>query len=428
MKARTTILIRYCLTLLVLIVCYMMFAVVSCFMPDDRVRQHVHYSIEKGDLHSDYPRAVIPEKSAQMDNFTDALIINQACHLRRNAIIQNIMLLPRADFGVVDQSSTLQLYMQGQDENIITYPRYWHGSTFLMRYLLIFFDYPSIRLLLYLISSLLLGWLLIRLWQIKGWIPVAAIGIAFVLVYGYVMQFSMQCCPVLALALIGSLLVCKDFSTPRRIFLYFFIIGSLTAYFDLLTAPLLSLGLPLVLFCYLYEDKRPTAKPALLAPLSQIVGAGLLWSVGFITTWAIKWLLASILTSKNVFKDAFGQVSFRMGSAENIWELADFSRWTAITSNIDLIPSKLFCIVIAVMIVLSVLHFNRNGWQRALLLLMVALLPYLWYFMLANHSYQHWWFTYRAQMVSIVAMILSIASIIDWSGIKSKYKLFNFKK
>ena len=67
---------------------------------------------------------------------------------------------------------------------------------------------------------------------------------------------------------------------------------------------------------------------------------------------------------------------------------------------------------LAVFIVLAVRRFDSRGWTRAALLLVVMLLPYAWYFAAANHSYLHWWFTYRAQGVSVCALLLAVAALI----------------
>jgi hypothetical protein len=434
---------RYCYVFALLLVCYLAFAFVACLLPGGAIRHHAARSVEYGDLHGDYPRAVLPLKQAQMDNFTDALIINQACCISRDSLWRCMMLLPRADYGVIDQTTNLQQMLQGEDGQHITYPRYWHGSTFFMRFLLALFAYPTIRLVLYFLSSLLLIWLLLWLWRLDGWVPVVAVSTAFTLMYGFVMQFSIQFFPVLALSLIGSLLVCKYLHEPTRVAVSLFVIGSLTAYFDLLTTPLLTVGLPLTLFCYLNGraqqglslcnkstsiglNSNISAEKSRQQPfgkgLAQLTGLGAIWAVGFALTWFCKWLIASLSTPVNVFRDAFSKVSERAGGqSENVWELADFSRWSAITSNANFLPYKFLIIALIVLVVLAFIHYNKGGWKSSLLLLFLAALPYAWYFALANHSYQHWWFTYRNQIFTMTALLLAAANLVDWNKLCTKH-------
>lgn len=437
MFQKSSPLLRYGGVLLLLLACYLLFAFASCLVSDSAVRRHVAHSVERGDLQSDYPRAFFPCKQTQMDNFTDALIISQAYSLTHDSIVRRTMLLPRTVYGDSAQTTCLRQVVAGVPGSTVDYPRYWHGSTFLMRFLLSLFTYQSIRMLLYLISSLLLAWLMVRLWRMDGWVPVAAVTASFALMYGFVMQFSIQFFPVLTLALTGSLLACRYVRQPQKMALALFVIGSLTAYFDLLTTPLLTLGMPLLLYCYISGRQAAQPLPATAsgaatldnagqpfgAALATMAGMGLLWAAGFGITWFCKWLLASLLTPTNVFKDAFSQMATRAGDqAENVWELADFSRWTAITSNAGLIPYKFLLIAIAALIVLATIRCNRKGWKTSLLLLLVALLPYAWYFALANHSYLHWWFTFRTQIITVAALLLAAANLVDWPRLVSLFR------
>lgn len=53
------------------------------------------------------------------------------------------------------------------------------------------------------------------------------------------------------------------------------------------------------------------------------------------------------------------------------------------------------------------------GWRAPLAFLMVAALPYLWYAAAANHSWVHYWFTYRGQLVTVVALGFAALSVIQ---------------
>lgn len=470
MKAPNTTqtLLRYAGTLTLLTACYIAFALAASMLPGNKITQHVARSVEKGDLQEDYPRALVQAKQAQMDNFTDALILNQACRGSRDSLLSSMLLLPRADYGLADQTASLRHMLQDTEGmQTVTYPRYWHGSTFLMRLMLTVFDYPAIRLILYCLSTLLLLTLLLTLWKTDGALAPAAVTAAFLLLYGYVMQFSIQLFPALALALAGSIGICRRQHDARKAALFLFVIGSLTAYFDLLTVPLLTLGLPLTLYCYLMgrqrrhapapastetsertvpasttaADSREVARmaesgkettntagrdaantAAIGKEVAHIAAAGLAWAAGWGLTWLCKWLIATVATPENVLRDALTKASERAGAQSvNVWELADFSRWHAVTSNIRMLPYKPITVIIAALLLAALVRFNRKGWKTSLLLLALSLLPYAWYFAMANHSYQHWWFTYRAQMFSVLAWLLAAANMVDWQRMPRRH-------
>jgi hypothetical protein len=51
--------------------------------------------------------------------------------------------------------------------------------------------------------------------------------------------------------------------------------------------------------------------------------------------------------------------------------------------------------------------------RKHLVFLWVALYPYIWYSLLANHSQIHHWFTYRAQLVSLMGGFAFLAGVVQ---------------
>ena len=43
---------------------------------------------------------------------------------------------------------------------------------------------------------------------------------------------------------------------------------------------------------------------------------------------------------------------------------------------------------------------------------LVALYPYIWYLVMSNHSQIHYWYTYRAQVLTMFGILVFIASIL----------------
>lgn len=402
-----------------LLAAYLLFAAGSYWMAQAPVKKHVVKTIERGDLASDQPRAFLPRLQCRMDNYTDALILNQAYTMPSENMVNGIMLLPRLTceklpFEELRVAVGIDPAPDSCHVSTATYARYWHGNTFLARYLLFFWDYPTIRLLLYIVSSLLLLWCGALLWQRGGWQPAAAVGIGLACSYAFMMQFSLQLGMVLLIALGGMIALARQGKKKKNgekgILAIFFIIGSLTAYFDLLTAPMLTLGLPLIVMLALGREER------LSVVFKRLGKTSLLWAVGYGATWVSKWILATLLTSENIWADGLHNLSNRSGV------LDEYGRWDALTANIDLLPWGFIILGLAVIIVLACrYHFNRQGWRRALPLLVVALIPWLWYLFAANHSYLHNWFTFRSQAVTITALFLAAMQFVDWKKLNTKH-------
>lgn len=394
---------RYLKVMACLLAGYLLFAAGAYVMPQRAVERHVVKSLERGDLASDQPRAVLPRVQCRMDNYTDALILNQAVEMRSMNLVDGTLLLPRLTcerlpFEELRVAVGMDTVAEGETRTA-TYARYWHGNTFLTRYLLCFLDYPTLRLWLYIVSSLLMLWCGALLWRRGGWQLATAVGVGLLCCYVFVMQFSVQLAMVLLIALGGMIAVAKG----KKSGMVFFVVGSLTAYFDLLTTPMLTLGLPLVVALTLRDDNKVPGG------LRQLTLMSALWGAGYGITWVAKWLIASLLTSEQVLADGIHNVANRSSV------LDDHSRWEALTSNMDLLPWSIIVIALAVMAVTACLRWRRGGvpnWGKSVPLLAVALIPWLWYLFTANHSYLHNWFTYRAQAVSIAALLLAAGQFI----------------
>ena len=106
----------------------------------------------------------------------------------------------------------------------------------------------------------------------------------------------------------------------------------------------------------------------------------------------------------NVLKDATDTALYRIGTE-------DYTRWDAIVQNFNMISWGFVVIALVIMSVISALRFRAEGGFKAGLLLIFALMPYVWYFMLSNHSYKHFWFTYRLQAVTLAALFMAVLSL-----------------
>lgn len=390
----------------ILVACYLLLGLLAYLMPDASVRHHVEQSIAQGDLGEDYPKAIIQadygtQDQYTMDNFTDALIINQAVNLRSEGV-KSILLLPRHDEGIF-QCNNLRHFMAGTDEGwTIHYARYWHGSTFLARILLTLTSYSGIRYLLFLFSSVVLLWCLMRLWRTVGRMSLVAVAAALLLVNVYVMQFSLQFVPVLLIALGGILWL--TYHPSCKAGLLFFALGSLTAFADLITVPTLTLGLPLVVLVAVRRESDWRRG------LLLVVQVALWWLTGYVLTWLSKWGLATLLTGENIFADAYGQGTYwGEGGSSYIGE--------AISSNLKYLHWKFVVVALAVLAVLAAVRYRSKGWALSVQYLLVALIPFAYYVLMAHPAQHHAWYNYRALATAVAALLMAGATMVDWNRV-----------
>lgn len=396
---------RYCIVFAGLIAGYLLFGTAATLLPNEPIRHHARQTIDKTDLQADFWFAFLCKPQYFMDNFTDALILNQACSGGRNSLLTSLLLVPRLHTGG-EECAALRAAADGDTEAPrLHYGRYWHGSTFLMRFMLTADDYVGLRMFFYVLSSMLLLWTLAALARHAGAWSSAAFLFGLTLANVFMMQHSIQFVPVLLIALATTLWVLYRVRRPEQLCMTLFVAGSLTSYFDLLTCPLLTWGLPMA--AYLFRQREETFVRGL-----RCWGHGsALWAAGYGTTWAAKWGIATLLTGENVIRDGASQFMVRAAAG------SDFTRWDALTRNTGCIAWFYVVIALAVLAVLAARHFNRNGLPTAALLMMTAAGPCLWFMATADHAYLHYWFTYRTLAATVIALLGAVGVLVDWGKV-----------
>ena len=389
---------KYAILFFLLVASYFLFVVFSAFLPDRIIQRRVYHAAKSLNEAGNYPRVLIDEEVCRLDNFTDALILNQIYSVDRHHPMRSAMLVSRWETDSADgQTGALYLktrHAEGLEE--VDYIHYWHGSTFLYRFLLLFFSFSQLKWLMYVTIFLLLFFFLRSYYPIAGLWNSLAFLFSWLLVYGFVMPASLQFFPILAISLVASLLLIRCRKNPQAVGAVFFAAASLSAFFDILTVPLLSFGWPLAVWLTL-PSKRPLT---LSYGLRNMLVWGLLWVAGFVLTFLAKWLIAAAVLGWGVMSNAFEAGLYRVGAD-------DFTRWDAVVENVKLLPYGLLLLVVLLFLVVGILRSRGSFGIRGVLLLLSALMPYMWYLVFSNHSYQHFWFTYRLQAITICAVLMA---------------------
>ena len=169
-----------------------------------------------------------------------------------------------------------------------------------------------------------------------------------------------------------------------------------------------------------------------------LVISTILWGIGYIGMWFAKWILASIILKINAFDYVIDNAIERINGGNTAIIRTDNIYIRAIVDNLlTLFPINIQKRVerlyfIPVIIIIFVLVFiKKKNWRELwfpALLLIIAITPYIRYLILADHSYRHYFFTFRLQMISIIALILAIVYSIDKNIANYNINLNIFKK
>lgn len=345
----------------------------------------------------------------KLDTFTDALILDMIYSSNPEEPIQSGMLNYMFFDGVNPIDDLNELVNENPNYyECGHYSRYWHGMQVLIRPLLLFTDYTGIRIVNYIFMACLLTVLCVLMWQRIT----PAITLCFLLTFSvmnsFILPLCMQYCSCFNIAMIGMialLLWPRTFHSSINTGLLFFILGSTCNFFDLLTTPLVTFGLPFIIYCVIQKQEKP---------LKFLIILGVIWGVGYGLTFIAKWTIATLLTGENCFKDAVEAVQNRASTTISLKE-------NSIDLNLFYITKLLLYtlwvnfkwIGLCLIIVFTNLFFlNRRkfvkGIYRHCWLLFVAMLVPIWYyFVMRNHSFVHLsLFAWRTLYLSVFSILL----------------------
>ena len=351
------------------------------------------------------------------DCFSDAIIVGSAAYDQNSNPVESAVLVRQYGYDGASPIQSFSTYYGNRQSSkeVVSqeYPRYWHGYLVFLVPLLEKLNPVEITFINALFQFSLIAVIIALAYKRYGIKLAACLGVFFASLSPVSVALSIQCSTVFyptAIAILLILLLDQWLRQKNRYWFFFLLLGSTTVYLDLLTYPLVSLGVPLALVFYLrnYDIKRPKD---IIPPLRTGALASALWLLGYAGTWALKWAISSIILSRNMFIEAIDQMKFRTSG--------EFGHYDTIQRNFDTMfnsPMKLFLIILfAIILVLFIAKKIRFRWQKWNLLpfLIIAAFPFVWYYVLCNHSYIHSWFTYRELSILVFAASLAIASSIS---------------
>jgi len=212
--------------------------------------------------------------------------------------------------------------------------------------------------------------------------------------------------------LIASIIaVCIEKKGDKSLSILFFITGMVTCFLDFLTTEIITLFVPMLLVLIIRKKEGRLTK--FKEGFVFVIRTGVLWSIGYVGMWIAKWALSSIILGINamdyVTEKAINRINGLQGltSRSRMYKGAIINNLHAlypiniIKKKVDL---KLILISFAIFVAIFMDWKNIKKMWFPVLLLMIALTPYLRYLVLANHSYRHSIFTFRSQMITVIAL------------------------
>ena len=390
-------------------------------LPSNSVATNVEKSI-LNECTSEAHTFILNHNSFRVDQLSEILMMQNAMSIKWDNCSLLDLALSNYNLREAGSDSTYQPlydYFTGVDADfeLEMYGRYWHGYLLWLKPLLMLFTLSQIKMI---VASILF---LLLLYAIKLINDNFDFGFTLAFLISILVVNPITCSLTLifyasyAAMLIAIILLLK-FKDKSQIFAYylFFFIGILVGFTDLMTYPLITLFMPLIVFLYLQRSKE---LKSVASQLKAIILASFSWLFGYAGMWAGKWVVASIFTKNNVVKDALNQVLLRMGQSGT----GNIDKLDVIVQNLTVVLTSpilyILLIIFAVFLLFAILKvFDFNNFKLELPIFLILVIPFAWYSLITNHSFVHFWMTYRLLAITIFALLTIILPRIKFSNFK----------
>lgn len=402
-----------------LLVIFLGLIVLVSAIPSSLVNTRLGETVETLQKEGLYPSVGFSWRKIVLDNFTDGVMLNIAYSVDSSdpvrAAIRNVQ--HDGNENSADQILNLEKMIKDQGVHETVYERYWHGYLIFLRPLLAMTSYAGVRVMLTLLMYGVFSVFIFNIWKRLGMRMACAVLIGLFAVDFFWLGKSLQLSNVFITGMLGSmyLLTRKKITIPH-ICLVFFTIGACTQYIDVLSAPLVSLGLLLIVTIGLVKKIQ----------LKTVILLCALWSLGYLLLWAGKWVIAEYTYVPGAMSVGYRKVQDRtMGSVDE-----EFSRKTVVLRNFYQLRgydkrNKILLLILGLCYAAFVArYFSLKSIDRNKILVFgaIAIIPYLWYLIAAEHSYIHVLFTYRNQFITVAALFLLSTEFVDWKRFQKDVK------
>lgn len=437
--------LRYILIFVILIGIYIAILTLSSLIPssvmEDNVRSSSETLVEEGEKVT----LDLKYKEENIFTFTDALMINTAYSVDSRQPIESFMLArknyipgqtkevyPDGQYNLGanekyingkngDLYQTKELYglMHGDNiEDSYEYARYWHGYLGVLRPLLALFDYSGIRILLFIVTIICVISLIVLICKKINILSGIIYCIGLLSVSIFIVTKSINEILIFLVAFISSIILLIRYNKIKHIGIFFFVVGSVSSFIDLLTAPLVTMGITAITYFLLMqkEEEKGEIKKYIL----EILKIGISWTLGYGITWASKWVITEFIYNRPIISQAIEQALFRSDIPQYKGEDL-FGPLDVIKRNLEFLSPTVYVgvLIIAIVYIIAMMIKNfkkdidfKENIKKCIPYIIIFFFPLVWYIVLKQHSYTHVNFTYRLLIISVICVLITASKIL----------------
>lgn len=377
--------------------------VISAFLPQDLILQHVLDSWEVVSLDNRHPTVADYTLASKLDTGTDAMML-RASMSTRNDYLGSVLTNPiyvyeggNAWESIPD--TVAQQAMEMPHSGVFYYSKYWLGFRAFLRLALSFLTYGQIKRYLAFVFLTLFVYTIIHVVKHGGNRLGFLFALSVILVRPHVMATSMQYTCCFFIAFFAMLMIPWLRQNPRFKTIFFMEVGMITMYFDFYTVPLITFGFPMVYLCVM--QGKNGEKLSILEVLRQLFA----WAAGYVLMWIVKLTITTAFTSINAFAEGFSSFFKRVGlekepQFEQFYSLE--AMWNALEETIfaDGVGKWMYTAGTVFLLIYILIWLRRSQTpgkrlRTGLPVLFVAVMPLIWFLLTVQPIAIHAYFQYR---------------------------------
>lgn len=378
-------------------------------IPKTKIEENLKKSASYLEKNSGFKRVQPGREYTYLHLYADSVILNIINCIDTNKPIESIMWANYYETIKMDINNDFIEVVQENKEPNQQYIRYWHGSMLILRPLLVFLSLEQIYKVNYISITVLALILLIIIWKRSKKLAIAYL-LSMIMIAFPIVGMCLEYVWTFYIMLISSI-IAINIKKEKNLYKLFLVTGMITCFLDFLTTEIITLFVPLILILGIKKEKNEIInfKDAVKLFFKSCV----LWFIGYAGMWISKWILASLILNINAINYVKDQALLRMNglqglnSAKEMYIGAITNNWhTLYPINIVKKTSELWWMLggLVTFFILIIDWKKIKNNKESLIMLIIAVMPYLRYLVLANHSYRHSFFTFRSQMISIMAL------------------------
>lgn len=367
------------------------------------------------------------------DHYADTILLNISWHMGKgNPVVASLDTKYYEDDEYGENYGFYASVVEGAEANT-DYTRYFHGMAMFVRVLHLFTNVEGIKSF-GIITVLILVFLICLLLGKKGHMSLGVmLLLSLAAVHIWNIRLSMEYQAAFVVCMIMCLLYLWAERKGNRWLSYLSVVGgTLVSFYDFLTTETIVLLVPLVLVVAVRE--REGRLGAFKENIFLFLKCAVAFGGAYAGTYIVKWTAATLVTGENKFLTALSSVGERVagGVTETVVEnmvsgtasadllsgpvqipaavLANLTTLFGGTQRIDVSRVVVGVLIIAAVVgsVLFVFHKKNSDKTAVQLLAILSAVVFVRFMVLSNHSYLHEFFTYRALVVPVLALLIGV--------------------